>query len=419
MIRRLALLGATVLTACAVPAAAASSPVLEATATYQNPPTLPGGGVLGGFSDIYPAGTSGKTFWAITDRGPNNSDGDNPIFVDPTFTPEILLVSRDGSKLTIQQQIPLRTPDGYTDPVTKTRLITGLPNLPTDDAPVDVHGKALPLDPYGVDTEGLVRAPNGTFWISEENRSSVLHVDADGTVLSRLVPSNQTTYQAPGVTVLPILPAIVSTQKPNRGLEGLAISADGNTLYVAQQSPLNNPTTSVSKKSRNLRIYRLDTKKPSVTGEFVNVRDKDNSDDGDWKTSAMVWLSPDRLLIEERDAEQPTVHTLLYAVDFGHATNILGTHWDTSDTPTLEQLGPSDLADNGVVSGKKTLVFDAKKAKLGNGKIEDLALTPDGGKSLLTLINDNDFGVDSITSNGTVKLNKIPTRLDSYQIDTP
>jgi hypothetical protein len=418
MNRLLTLAAAGLVAACTTPAAAA--PVHQATATYQNPPAIPGGGVLGGFSDIYPADSTGLTFWAITDRGPNSSDGDNPIFVDPTFTPQILKISRVGSALKVLRQIPLRTPAGKTDPVTGTRLVTGLPNLTSDDAPVDVHGKPLPVDPYGVDTEGLVAAPDGTFWISEENRSSVLHIAADGTELTRLVPSDQTAYSAPGVEVLPILPAVISKQKSNRGFEGLAISGGGDTLYVAQQSPLNNPTTKVSKKSRNLRIYKIAIKdKIKVSAEFVNVRDKDSSDDGDWKTSAIVFLAKDRLLIEERDAEQPTVHTFVYAVDFGKASNILGSKWDGGSTPTLEQLDPSDLPKNGVVAGTKKLVFDAAGAKLGNGKIEDIALQPSGGKSLLTLVNDNDFGVGGINDDGTVTPNNVPTRLDSYLIANP
>jgi hypothetical protein len=222
------------------------------------------------------------------------------------------------------------------------------------------------------------------------------------------------------VEILPILPAVISTQKSNRGFEGLAISGGGDTLYVAQQSPLNNPTTKVSKKSRNLRIYKIDIKNEvKVTAEFVNVRDADSSDDGDWKTSAIVFLAKDRLLIEERDAEQPTVNTMLYAVDFSKATNILGSKFDGSSTPTLEQLDPSDLSKNKVVPGTKKLVFDAAAAKLGNGKIEDIALQPSGGKSLLTLINDNDFGVAGINDDGSVTPNNIPTRLDSYLITTP
>lgn len=408
---------AATLLAAAPASAHSEKPVHLATATYPNAPALPGGGVFGGFSDIYPADGSGRTFWTITDRGPNNSDGHHPIFVDPTFTPQIVLFTKVGSRIVVLRKIPLRTPKGFTDPVTGSRDITGLPNVSPDPAPVDVHGKTIPYDPYGADTEGLVRAPDGTFWVSEENRSSVLHVAADGTVLARLVPSNQAHYQAPGIEVLPILPAVISTQKANRGFECLAISADGKTLYVAQQSPLNNPS---SKKSRILRVYRIDIKKkPKVTAEFVNVRDADSADDGDWKTSAIVWLSKDRLLIEERDAAQPTVNTKLYAVDFRTATDILGSRWDASEKPTLEQLDPVTLADNGVKAGRKTLVFDAAAAKLDNGKIEDVAVQPYGHQTLLTLVNDNDFGVLGIGADGTVQPNNIVTRLDSYLIPRP
>jgi len=97
------------------------------------------------------------------------------------------------------------------------------------------------------------------------------------------------------------------------------------------QSPADNPTTKISKASRNLRIVQLDISrpaKPRVTGEYLNIRDADNSTDGDWETSSMSWLAPGQLLVEERDGDAPTKHTYFYAVDLRQATNLAGTKWD-------------------------------------------------------------------------------------------
>jgi Esterase-like activity of phytase len=375
---------------------------------------------VGGFSDLFPADRSGQLLWTVTDRGPNYDRDDGQGFVVPAYQPRILLLAVHGHKLSIVRQIPLRLPRGGTDPVTGSRLVTGLPNVGTDSPPFGTDNQPLPLDPYGVDSEGLVRAPDGTFWVSEEYRPSVLHVAADGTVLSRLVPADQTSYVTPGVPVLRILPAILSTEKSNRGLEGLALSADGRTLYAGMQSPLNNPDSKVSKKSRNLRIVRVDIShpgRPRVDAEFLNVRDADSADDGDWETSAMVWLGRDRLLVEERDGQVPTAHTRYYAVDFRPATNLLGGRFDDRGTaPSLEQIKPADLAAAGVTPGAKTLVYDAAAAGLANGKLEGAVLVRDGRHRRLLLVNDNDFGVAGVGDAGDVEFTGIPERLDTVPL---
>lgn len=382
-----------------------------------------GNGVnVGGFSDLYPRDNSGHHFWTITDRGPNFDRDTGQGFVDPEFTPRILAIDVNGSKLTIRKQILLHLPRGVADPVTGSSNITGLPNLSTDDTAYDPAGNQLPDDPYGVDSEGVVQAPDGSFWISEEYRPSILHVAADGTVLSRLVPADQTNYSADGIDVQRILPAILSKEKSNRGLEALTISGDGRTLYAGMQSPLNNPTTKISKSSRNLRIVQLDISrpgKPMVTGEYLNIRDADSSTDGDWETSTMAWLAPGRLLVEERDGSLPTVHTDFYDVDLRHATNIAGTKWDDATTsPSLEQLTTAQVAANNVVAGAKRLVLDVAAAGTTNGKLEGLAVARHGNRVGVSVVDDNDFDVAGVDADGNVQFTTTPEQLDTYELPT-
>lgn len=432
-----AALGGLMLTGLAVPvsAAAAVAPGHGATAStarvraasvaagrrdraYVLDQRIPvGAGVdLGGFSDLYPADRSGKTFWAVTDRGPNYDADGGQGFVVPTFTPRIVKIRLVGRRIRVERQLPLKLRRGYADPVTGSSYVTGLSNLPTDDASLDTAGRLLPRDPYGVDTEGLVRAVDGTFWMSEEYRPSVLHVAADGTILSRLVPRNDAGLDTPGVSVQRVLPAVLAEQKRNRGLEGLAISPDGRTLYAGMQSPLPIPDKKQSKLSRNLRVVRIDVSRPTaprVTAEFLNVREPDSAADDDWKTSAMVWLGRDRLLIEERDGELPTRHTDLYAVDFRRATNLLGSAFDDSGTrPALEELSTADLAARRVVAGAKLLVFDVAAAGVDNGKIEGIALTRRGRQTQLAMINDNDFDISGIDADRQPVTSGTPSRVD-------
>ena len=401
--------------------AATASPLHNGTWTYQNPAPLDAtsGLALGGFSDLFPADDSGKVFWTITDRGPNAdapADTDK-IFLKPDYTPQIIKIKlRNDGSVDILKQIPLRVPKGQQDPITGTRFLTGLPPAAlTAERPVDVKGNVLPNDPYGLDSEGLVRAHDGSFWVSSEYGSSILHFSARGVLQTILVPAGSS-FEAPGVEVLKILPAIEAKQKNNKGLEGLTVSADGRTLYAAQQTSLSNPDSKSTKKSRVQRIFRIDIghRTPAVTGEFANIREADSVTDGGWATSAITWLGQDRLLVEERDGARPTAFTKLFEVDLRKATDLLGGVWDNpATTPSLE-VAPTDT--NGVVPGTKRLVFDAVAAGLDNGKLEGVALRPAGhGTAELFIVNDNDFGVDGY-QNGAVVPNNAVTRVDRFTL---
>lgn len=411
---------AAALLALAAPATAYGAdlpaPRHEGSWTYGSPAPIGAGLALGGFSDLFPADSSGTEFWTVTDRGPNAdapADTDK-IFLKPDYTPQILRLhlGRDGA-LEVVRRIPLRVPHGQTDPVTGTRYLTGLPPAAlTAERPVGLTGEVLPNDPYGLDSEGLVRLRDGSFWISSEYGSSLLHFSASGVLDTVLVPAGST-HTAPGVRVLAILPAVEAKQKNNKGLEGLTVSADGRTLYAAQQTQLSNPDTKAAKKSLVQRVFRIDVSRstPKLTGEFAFTREPDSATDGGWSTSAISWLGRDRLLVEERDALRPTVHTRLSEVDFRTATDLLGTRWDDPATvPALE------LDASSVVPGTKRPVFDAASAGLANGKIEGVTVLPGRkGAVELFLVGDNDFGVDSV-KDGAVVPNDAVSRVDRYTL---
>ncbi|MER5637663.1 esterase-like activity of phytase family protein [Kitasatospora sp. NPDC002227] len=418
--RLTALAAAAALAAVAAPASAADTRTGTGTGTgtwtYADPAPIGNGLALGGFSDLFPADDSGKVFWTITDRGPNaDAPADNDkIFLKPDYTPQILKIRlAKNNRIEVLKRIPLRTPKGRTDPVTHTRNITGLPPAAlTGERPVDADNKVLPNDPYGVDSEGLVRAHDGSFWVSSEYGSSVLHFSSRGVLETVLVPAGSA-FTAPGARVLPILPAIESKQKNNKGLEGLTISADGRTLYAAQQTQLANPDAKTAKKSRLQRIFRIDIsgRTPAVTGEFANIREADSATDGGWSTSTISWLGPDQLVVEERDAVRPTAHTQFFAVDLRQATNLLATKWDDPATTPALELNPT-----AVTPGAKRLVFDAAAAGLQNGKVEGLAVRHLGhGLAQFTLVNDNDFGVDGF-KDGKIVPNDAVTRIDQYTV---
>jgi hypothetical protein len=355
-------------------------------------------------------GDPADEFYALTDRGPNidcsasekiagmptaaacGGDEKAKLFPRPDFVPSIvkLKLNQDGTFATTAW-IPLKDAAG--------KPITGLSNplkAAKTEAAYDKDGKQLPFDPNGLDTEGLVRLKDGTFWIGEEYGPSLVHVAADGKIIERLVPAglegdlSGATYKITGA-----LPAILMRRQLNRGIEGIALAPDESALYTIVQNPLANPDADAYKKAVATRILKLDLKTRQVVGEYVYTLDpaesfkNDQSDkQSDVRISELTAVGTDRLIVLERIAKT----TKLHAIDLSAATNILGTGWDKAETaPSLEQLSGADLAANGITPVSKKLWLDSSDHAELPEKIEGVAII--GGKQLV-LINDDDFGIE-------------------------
>ncbi|NUP16314.1 MAG: esterase-like activity of phytase family protein [Streptomyces sp.] len=342
---------------------------------------------LGGIgSDIYPAGRKGE-FWTVTDRGPNGQikvDGKKRrTFPVPGFDPAIVKIRVSGDTVRVLDAIPVTTASG--------KPVTGLPNQEgRDEAPYSYDARtALAFNANGLDTEGIVRAADGSFWLVDEYGPSLVHVSARGRVLTRYVPKGL------GLTgtdypVVEALPAVLLHRKINRGFEGLA-QLSGGDLVMAVQSPLSLPDTDAGEASRTTRLLRFSPKKKAVTAEYayrfdpVNVVDPGEDDPSELKISSVVSVGGNRLLVEERTDKAAR----LQLVRLDRASNILGGPWDDDTTsPSLEQL--DDPASSGVPVLAKKLVVDLGTVTGVPGKIEGVARVD---HDTLALINDNDFGM--------------------------
>ncbi|MFE0515388.1 esterase-like activity of phytase family protein [Streptomyces sp. NPDC058964] len=342
---------------------------------------------LGGIgSDIYPAGRKGE-YWTVTDRGPNGQikvDGKKRrTFPVPGFDPTIVKIRVFGDRVEVIDAIPLTTSSG--------KAVTGLPDQQgRDEAPYSYDARtALSYNPNGLDTEGIVRAADGSFWLVDEYGPSLIHVSARGKVLARYVPKglNLTGTDYP---VVEALPSILLHRKINRGFEGLAQLPCGD-LVMALQSPLSLPDGDAGDASRTTRLLRFSAEKKAVTAEYayrfdpVNVVDPSEDDTSELKISSVVAVGGDRLLVEERTDKAAR----LQLVKLGHKADILGGPWDDDTTsPSLEQL--EDPAAAGVPVLAKRLVVDLGAVSGVPGKIEGITRVD---HDTLALINDNDFGM--------------------------
>lgn len=345
------------------------------------------GVMLGGIgSDIYPAGRRGE-FWTVTDRGPNGQikvDGTKRrTFPVPGFDPAIVRVRVSGKRVDVLRSIPLTTRSGAP--------VTGLPNQAgRDEAPYSYDAKTpLAYDPNGLDTEGIVRDADGSFWLVDEYGPSLVHVSGSGRVLARYVPEGLD-LEGADYPVVEALPGILLHRKINRGFEGLALLPGGD-LVLAVQSPLSLPDEDAGEASRNVRLLRFSTKKRAVTAEYpyrfdaVGVVDPGEDDTSELKISSVVAVGGKELLIEERTDRAARLHR----VTLPRGAGILGSRWDVpSASPSYEEL--ADPAASGVPVLRKSLVIDLGKVAGVPGKIEGVAVT---GRDTLALINDNDFGM--------------------------
>ncbi|MEW1645419.1 esterase-like activity of phytase family protein [Streptomyces sp. NPDC091219] len=342
---------------------------------------------LGGLgSDIYPAGRKGE-YWTVTDRGPNGqikvSGTKRRTFPVPGFDPAIVKIRVSGNTVKVLDALPITTSSG--------KAVTGLPNQQgRDEAPYSYDAQtALSYDPNGLDTEGVVRAADGSFWLVDEYGPSLVHVSARGKVLTRYVPKGLRLTGA-DYPVVESLPAVLLHRKINRGFEGLA-QLPGGDLVMALQSPLSLPDGDAGDASLTTRLLRFSTKKRAVTAEYayrfdpVNVVDPGEDDTSELKISSVVALGGDRLLVEERTDKAAR----LQVVKLDRRSNILGGRYDDDTTsPSLEQL--DDPAASGVPVLAKKLVVDLGTVSGVPQKIEGIARVD---HDTLALVNDNDFGM--------------------------
>ncbi|MFD7298421.1 esterase-like activity of phytase family protein [Streptomyces sp. NPDC059897] len=342
---------------------------------------------LGGIgSDLYPAGREGE-FWTVTDRGPNGQikvDGTKRrTFPVPGFDPAIVKIRVTREQVKVLDAIPLTTTSG--------KPVTGLSNQESrDEKPYSYDAKSpLAYNPNGLDTEGIVRAADGSFWLVDEYGPSLVHVSADGQVLARHVPKGLG-LQGADYPVVESLPSVLLHRKVNRGFEGLA-QLPGGDLVLAVQSPLSLPDEDAGEASRTTRLLRFSPKSQAVTAEYayrfdpVDVVDPGEDDPSELKISSVVAVGGDRLLVEERTDKAAR----LQEVRLTRGADILGGRWDDDTTsPSLEQL--ADPAAHGVPVLDKRLVVDLNKVDGIPDKIEGIALA---GRDTLALINDNDFGM--------------------------
>ncbi|MCD9617587.1 esterase-like activity of phytase family protein [Chryseobacterium gleum] len=354
--------------------------------------------INGGFGSGAAAHPTRKgEFYVITDRGPNTDFQDGKKFLTPNFTPTIMhfKINVDGN-IEVIKYIKLKNPFG--------QPITGLPNPAgmgsTGETAYDASGNVLGTDKYGLDSESIVAAADGTFWVSDEYGPHIVHYSADGMEMERISPV--------GVDTGPRkLPAVLAKRRANRGMEGLCMAPDGRTLLGTIQSMMYVPSKALATNKTLTRIVTFDT----VTGQTKQFLYKQEGGASD-SVCDITAISNSEFLVIERDGNFGSQGGIkkVYRINLSNATDVNGPDINAVDGmkvngKALEQCSWDEITNAGIKTVTKTLAVDLV-AKLGyeHDKFEGIVYLRN---NKLAVFNDDDFGVVD-DGNGNPKAKILP-----------
>ncbi len=346
----------------------------------------------GGYgSSAYRDPSDPNRFYTLTDRGPNiksRTKGEK-VFLLPEYRPAIgqFAVSGDG-RIKLLREISLLTAQGTP--------ITGLPNPEgygaTGETAVDRNGGELGSDINGLDGEGLVVMPDGSFWVADEYGPHIVHFTEDGRQLERISP-----WGLESNSGRLTLPAVLATRRPNRGMEGLALTPDGKTLVGIIQSTLYNPSKSAVGNKTLTRIVTLDLSS-GESHQYLYRQDKANHSNSEIRA-----LDANRFLVAERDGKMldadRQAEKKIYLIDLSGASDVNGNprakNGRLINGKTLEQSDWAALEKAGIEAVTKTLIVDLTKTyHYPHDKFEGMFFVGKDHRRL-AILNDDDFAVDS------------------------
>lgn len=269
------------------------------------------------------------------------------------------------------------------------------------------------LFPARLDPESIRIAPSdiaeagikaGMWWVSEEYGPWVdlfePVANKPAQLRRRLLLPDRYRVQNPGSTYeAEMPPSNASGRMPNRGLESLALSDDGKTIYAMTQSPLlqDGLLEGTRRAGVNIRLLVIDltklaadgTCKPGATREFVYQL----SHKGNGTNELLVW-NDTTLLVLERDSAKgdKAKKRMLYAIDLAQLAG------KATDVAAIDALPTRDLPATITPLSKQPWLDMLEPALALAGpampeKIEGIAKGPalPDGRTLLLVAADNDI----------------------------
>lgn len=245
-----------------------------------------------------------------------------------------------------------------------------------------------------LDPEEIRVGPGGTFFISDEYGPFLFEFDRQGNLLRRIAVPSKFFIANPNSDPNAELLGNSSGRQANRGMEGLAISPSGATLFGMMQNALLqdnglSPGTT-DRLGLNNRILQIDLN-TGETREFVYVLEAINRGQG---ACEILAINDHEFLVIDRDNRsnlqtppQAPTRKKIYKIDLTGAT-------DVSAIGVL----PAGTLTGGIIPVQKTLFIDLLDPAFNlvptiAEKIEGLAWGADlpDGRHVLYVISDNDL----------------------------
>lgn len=244
------------------------------------------------------------------------------------------------------------------------------------------------------DPEGIRVAPDGTFYVSDEYGPYVFQFNRQGHLIRRIPLPSRFAISNPNANPNSELLNNTAGRQANRGMEGLAISPDGTTLYGIMQNALiqdhglvPGTTDRLGLNNRILKINLL----TGETHEYVYVLEAINRGQG---VCEILAINDHEFLVLERDNRsnlqtppQAPTRKKIYKIDLTAATDVSG----------IESL-PAGSLPVGVIPVSKSLFIDLLDPAFNlvptiAEKIEGLAWGQDleDGRHVLYVLSDNDL----------------------------
>lgn len=362
----------------------------------------------GGFSGLTYIPNTDLEFFAVTDRGPNTSlkkflgNEGAMLFPFPEYTQKIIRLKFANGSFQIVSVHPILSPNG--------EPICGFPaersrNEGTESAVVDLKGTAPNAHDWNFDLEGISLDSNGDFWLVDEYRPAIVYVDGKTFKIKTVFSAEEDERD-----VFKLIDKDFALRQPNRGFEGVAITPSGKVLAILQ-SPLDTPELYDSIPNRLLRILQLDP----VSGSTKWFGFEMSVDLIDPKIGDFVAMNDHEFLVIEhgKDANGKVAHVI--RVDLEHATDVSEIHFNIGTS--FEGLKNNSKAQyKGIILAQKSMVFDLISAGFNPeyGKPEGLAIVD---ARTISVVNDNDFGIQNIDENGALILNNQPSCIFHFEFN--
>lgn len=241
-----------------------------------------------------------------------------------------------------------------------------------------------------LDPEGIAVHRDGSVYISDEYGPVIYRMDQSGQRTGTLPVPSKFLIANPSATVNAEIAGNTSGRVGNKGMEGLAVTPNGNTLIGALQSPL---IQDGGVNGTNIRFLKYDITQPTLAPrEFVYQLDTSAN-----LVSEITPVNNHQFLVDERDAVGGASGGIkkLYLIDLDQAqapTDVtsLGTLATTGQTVGVTPLSKTLFADIG------SLLRSAPGALNGGllpDKFEGFSFGPDlpDGRHVLFATNDNDY----------------------------